>query len=214
MLPLNEAKKFAIFGKNKVALAAGDKLRVTMNGLLEREARRGVFGKKAKDRIDNGAIYQVEGFTKGGDIKLTNGFVIPQNYGGITHGYVVTSHASQGKTVDVSLVALGQECFSAANREQFYVSVSRGKEAVRLYTDDKAAMMDAVQDSAARLSATELMQQQVPPKPKRNSSFMQRLIRTGVIQRAYAAVRARMAAYAWEIDHPHHSHGEGMSLEH
>jgi conjugative relaxase-like TrwC/TraI family protein len=213
MLPLNEAKKFAIYGKNKVALAAGDKLRVTMNGLLEREARRGVFGKKAKDRIDNGAIYQVEGFTKGGDIKLTNGFVIPKNYGGITHGYVVTSHASQGKTVDVSLVALGQESFSAANREQFYVSVSRGKEAVRLYTDDKAAMMDAVQDSAARLSATELMQSQ-PPKPKRNSSFMQRLIRTGFVQRAYTAVRERMAAYTWAVNHPNHSHGEGLSLEH
>jgi conjugative relaxase-like TrwC/TraI family protein len=213
MLPLNEAKKFAIFGKDKVALAAGDKLRVTMNGLLEREARRGAWGRKAKDRINNGSIYEVEGFTKGGDIQLTNGFVIPKNYGGITHGYVVTSHASQGKTVDVSLVALGQESFSAANREQFYVSVSRGKEAVRLYTDDKAAMMDAVQDSAARLSATELMQSQ-PPKPKRNSSFMQRLIRTGFVQRAYTAVRERMAAYAWAVNHPHHSHGEGMSLEH
>ena len=44
--------------------------------------------------------------------------VIPKNYGGITHGFVVTSHASQGKTVDVALVALGQESFAAANREQ------------------------------------------------------------------------------------------------
>ena len=125
---------------------------------MERETRRGLLGKKAKDRIDNGAVYEVDGFTRDGDIRLTNGFVIPKNYGGITHGYVVTSHASQGKTVDVALIALGQESFAAANREQFYVSVSRGREAVRLYTDDKAAMMDAVQGSAARLSATELMQ--------------------------------------------------------
>lgn len=213
LLSLNDAKKFAIYSKDKVALAAGDKLRVTLNGYLEQEARRGAWGRKAKDRINNGSIYEVGGFTKGGDIKLTNGFVIPKNYGGITHGYVVTSHASQGKTVDVSLVALGQESFSAANREQFYVSVSRGKEAVRLYTDDKAAMIDAVQDSAARLSATELMQS-APPKPKRNSSFMQRLIRTGFVQRAYTAVRERMAAYAWAVNHPHHSHGEGLSLEH
>jgi hypothetical protein len=213
MLPLNEARKFGLFGKDKVALAAGDRLRVTMNGFLEREARRGVLGRKPKDRINNGAIYEVEGFTKGGDIKLTNGFVIPKNYGGITQGYVVTSHASQGKTVDVSLVALGQESFSAANREQFYVSVSRGKEAVRLYTDDKTAMMDAVQGSAARLSATELMQSHLP-KPRHNSSFMQRLVRTGFVQRAYTAVRERMAAYAWAVNHPHHSHGEGLSLEH
>ena len=59
-----------------------------------------------------------------GDIKLTNGFVVPKDYGGLTHGYVVTSHASQGKTVDVSLIALGSESLAAANREQFYVSVS------------------------------------------------------------------------------------------
>ena len=83
--------------------------------------------------------------------------MVPKDYGGLTHGYVVTSHASQGKTVDKVLVALGSESLAAANREQFYVSVSRGREGVRLYTDDKAAMMDAVQGSSARLSATELM---------------------------------------------------------
>ena len=90
-----------------MALAKGDKLRITMNGFVERETRRGLLGRKAKDRLDNGAIYEVDGFTRKGDIRLTNGFVIPKNYGGITNGFVVTSHASQGKTVDVALVALG-----------------------------------------------------------------------------------------------------------
>ncbi len=78
-------------------------------------------------------------------------------------GYVVTSHASQGKTVDAVLLAVGQESFAAANKEQFYVSVSRGREAVRLYTDDKAAMLEAVKGSGARLSASELMGN---PQPK------------------------------------------------
>jgi len=210
LLPLNEVKKFQVYKEDKVALAAGDRLRVTMNGLLEREARRGVLGIKGKDRIDNGAVYEVDGFTKRGDIRLANGFVIPKNYGGITHGYVVTSHASQGKTVDVSLVALGQESFAAANKQQVYVSVSRGREAVRLYTDDKAAMMDAVQGSAARLSATELMQ--AAPE-KKNNSALQRLIRSGVIQRAYTAIRERMAAYAYGMHH-HQPQREGFSLEH
>jgi ATP-dependent exoDNAse (exonuclease V) alpha subunit len=113
--------------------------------------------------------------------------VLPKDYGGISHGYVVTSHASQGKTVDKVLIALGSESFSAANKEQFYVSVSRGREGVRLYTDDKAAMMEAVQGSAARLSATELMQS-APAKPK--PTLTQRLIRSGVIQRAYPKASA------------------------
>jgi len=199
LLPLNEAKKFQLYGEDKIALAAGDKLRVTMNGFIERETRRGVLGRKAKDRLNNGTVYEVDGFTKGGHIRLTNGFVIPKNYGGVSHGYVVTSHASQGKTVDVSLVALGSESFAAANREQLYVSVSRGREVVRLYTDDKAAMMDAVRASAARLSATELLGEQ-PEKKK--PSFTDRLVRTGFIQRAYTAVRERMAAYARPFKEP------------
>jgi hypothetical protein len=87
------------------------------------------------------------------------------------------------------------------------VSISRGREAVRIYTDDKAAMMEAIQHSAARLSATELMQ---PALQKRKPSFTQRLIRSGVIQRAYSAVRERMAAYGHSINH--HPHREGLSL--
>jgi conjugative relaxase-like TrwC/TraI family protein len=206
-VPLKDAARFQVYEARKVALAEGDKLRITMNGFVEREARRGLLGVKAKkDRLDNGSIYEVEGFTKKGDIRLLGGVVIPKDYGGISHGFVVTSHASQGKTVDVALVALGQESFAAATREQAYVSISRGREAVRIYTDDKAAMLDAVQSSAARLSATELMQA-APAKSK--PTYMQKLIRSGVIQRAYSAVRERMAAYSQPTHEPRK---EGLSL--
>ena len=164
LLPYSETKKFQVFGPETLMLTEGDKLRITMNGYMG-ETRRGAGG-KGKDRLDNGALYQVEGFTRAGDIRLTNGFVVPKNYGGLTHGYVVTSHASQGKTVDIPLVALGSESFAAANREQLYVSSSRGREAARIYTDDKAAMLDAVQSSSARLSATELMGLDAAQKPR------------------------------------------------
>jgi len=205
MVPLNDAAKFQVYDAGDVSLAQGDKIRITMNGLVPREARAGVRALKAKDRLDNGALYEVSGFTKKGDIRLTNGFVIPKNYGGITHGFVITSHASQGKTVDVALVALGQESFAAATREQAYVSISRGREAVRIYTDDKAAMLDAIKASAARLSATELMQAE---PAKRKPSYMQRLVKTGFVQRAYTALRLRMAAYqSIQHDRGEISHG-------
>ena len=155
ILPFSETKKFQVYRPEKLMLAERDKVRFTMNGLT-RETRRG--GKLAKSRVNNGGIAEVKRLLKNGDIELTNGFIIPKDYGGLDYGYVVTSHASQGKTVDVPLVALGSESFAAANREQLYVSLSRGREAVRLYTDHKAAMMEAVQGSTARLSATELME--------------------------------------------------------
>jgi hypothetical protein len=187
-LPLSEASKFQLYAPEHVSLSTGDKLRITQNGFT-RETRRGVLKGNGKDRLNNGAVYEVEGFTKQGDIKLANGFVVPKDYGGLTHGYVVTSHASQGKTVDVSLVALGAESFAAANREQFYVSVSRGREAVRLYTDDKTAMMDAVQSSAARLSASE----ETPINAKHRPGVVRRSFER--VQSAYRDKLARLAAW-------------------
>ncbi len=195
LLPFSEAKKFQVYEPRKLALAEGDKLRITMNGYVG-EARRGLLGLKGKDRLNNGALYQVEGFTKQGDIKLTNGFIVPKNYGGLTHGYVVTSHASQGKTVDVPLVALGQESFAAANREQLYVSLSRGREAVRVYTDDKAAMLDAVQSSGARMSATELMGKKADEQAtahNRKRTLLNRFHRH--VRHVYYKLRERIAAH-------------------
>jgi len=207
LLPFTEAKRFQVYEPHKLALAEGDKLRITMNGYVG-EARRGALGVKGKDRLNNGALYQVEGFTKQGDIKLTNGFIIPKNYGGLTHGYVVTSHASQGKTVDIPLVALGSESFAAANREQLYVSLSRGREAVRVYTDDKAAMLEAVQSSGARLSATELMGEQ---KPKRRPGMVERLHHHA--RRVYYKLRERIAAHDYVHAYIAHQQRKGLGHE-
>jgi ATP-dependent exoDNAse (exonuclease V) alpha subunit len=189
-LSLQQAKRFQLYQANQLALAKGDKIRITQNG-FSTETRRGA--KTAKSRLDNGDIFEVSGFTREGDIKLSNGFVVPKNYCGITHGYVVTSHASQGSTVDKVLIALGTESLAAANRQQFYVSASRGRESVRLYTDDKAAVMEAVRTDAKRLSATELMYGQAPVK--RMQSKIHKLIQAQTIQRAYAGVRDRIDAW-------------------
>jgi conjugative relaxase-like TrwC/TraI family protein len=200
-LPLNEVKKFQVYGRDEIPLAKGDKLRITMNGFVP-ETRPGQG--QGKNRLDNGEIFSIDGFTRGGDIRLTNGVVIPKTYGGVTHGYVVTSHASQGKTVDTVLIALGSESLAAANRQQFYVSVSRGRESVRLYTDDKAGVLDAVQRSAARLSATELMGSE-EAKPKRG--VVSKTFRLHELQRAYEAVRGRI--HTWGLIR---QQGEGMHV--
>lgn len=89
-------------------------------------------------------------------------------------------------------MALGTESFAAANREQLYVSLSRGREAVRLYTDDKAAMMEAVQGSAARLSAMELMEEEEALKTKRKARNRARFY--DHVRRAHQRRRERNAA--------------------
>jgi predicted RNA-binding protein with PIN domain len=70
----------------------------------------------------------------------------------------MTSHASQGKTTDKIIISQSSLSGKASSIEQFYVSVSRGRQAVSIYTDDKAELIKAVAQSTQRISATELLE--------------------------------------------------------
>src|SRR5205814_144516 len=113
-------------------------------------------------RLNNGELKQIRGFTKEGEVKLMNGWVIPKEYGHVMHGYCVTSYGSQSKSVDRVFVAESSQSFRAADREQFYVSASRFKEALTIYTDDKEELLEAVSKSSERASATDLLKEQLP----------------------------------------------------
>ena len=73
-----------------------------------------------------------------------------------THGYAVTSQASQGKTVDHVLLVASSRSFGAVNREQFYVSISRGRERVQVFTDDAELLARRVTAGGERKAAVEL----------------------------------------------------------
>jgi hypothetical protein len=88
--------------------------------------------------------------------------VLDKNFGNLAHGYCVTSHSSQGKTIQRLLVAESEASLPAASREQFYVSASRGVEAIKIYTDNKDALMDAVAVSGERPAATDLTKGTLP----------------------------------------------------
>ena len=88
---------------------------------------------------------------------MDNGWTVARDFGHIAHGYVVTSHASQGKTVDRVFVGQSSDSFGASSREQFYVSASRAHEQVTIYTDDKESLLSAINRSDERLTASELV---------------------------------------------------------
>lgn len=155
LLPLDKASRFQVYEARTIALAAGDKVRITQNGFA-----------RDKQRLNNGELREVSGFTSDGDIKLANGWVLPKDYGNLTHGYCVTSYTSQSKSVDCVFVAESSESFRAADRQQFYVSASRFKQALTIYTDDKLELLDAVSKSSARPSATDLVKGQIGEAPE------------------------------------------------
>jgi conjugative relaxase-like TrwC/TraI family protein len=70
--------------KRKLKVATGDKLLLQSNW---------------QKKFVNGELVDVTAI-QGGALVLADGRVIPDNYRTFTHGYAVTSHAAQGKTVD------------------------------------------------------------------------------------------------------------------
>lgn len=148
-LPLWESKKFSVFEPRQIDITEGDKIRITANGKSEE-------GKN----LFNGSVFQVQGFEPDGHIQLSNGSTIAPDFGHFNLGYVSTSQAAQGKTADKVIISQSSATFAASSMEQFYVSVSRGRQAVSIYTDDKEHLLDAVSQSAERTSATELIAKQ------------------------------------------------------
>jgi conjugative relaxase-like TrwC/TraI family protein len=140
------AGRFQVYERDVLPVAIGEQIRITKNG-------RAADGRY---RLHNGSFQTVVGFTGDGDMQLANGRVVPRNFAHLDYGYATTSHAAQGKTVDRVFIAESSESFVAASKEQFYVSVSRGRRMVRVFTDDREELLEAVHATSQRISATDL----------------------------------------------------------
>lgn len=162
-LPLKEAGRFTVYEPGAIVLAKSDKLRIAQNGYSLPDKDSG-----KTHRLNNGMVAEVAGFTAQGNIKLKNGWVLSKEFGHVTRGFCATSHASQGATVDRVLIAQSAKSAPASSREQFYVSASRGREQVKIYTDDKQALKEAVAGSRVGMSAMELFKQEPQPEKQAN----------------------------------------------
>jgi conjugative relaxase-like TrwC/TraI family protein len=148
-LPLTLAERFSVFEKDAIEVGAGEQIRITANG-------------KTLDghRLNNGSVYTVRKLEENGDMVLGNGWRLPKEFGHLGYGYAITSHAAQGKTVDRVFVVQSGISMQAADANQFYVSVSRGRELVRVYTDNVEALRSSVGRERERPAALEV----VPPR--------------------------------------------------
>ncbi|HEY5044047.1 MAG TPA: MobF family relaxase [Verrucomicrobiae bacterium] len=151
---------FDVGEKRKLKVAADDKLLLQANAVAVRK------------HFVNGELVEVKA-VQGDSILLADGRVIPADYRTFTHGYAVTSHAAQGKTVDEVLVVASSRSLPAINQEQFYVSISRGRERCQIFTDDSELLRSHVTHSSARLAAVEAM----PARHQRD--FLQTILQRG-----------------------------------
>jgi ATP-dependent exoDNAse (exonuclease V) alpha subunit len=147
VLPISHAQTFDLYTREQLPVAAGDTLRVTKNFQAG--------GKKFR----NNELVSVKEI-KGGNISTIDGRSIQVGDSNLIHleqGIAVTSHASQGKTVDQVIVSAPVEAFSQVNQAQFYVSMSRARHAMHLITDSVAALRQAVTKTSQRPSAMSIL---------------------------------------------------------
>lgn len=150
-LPVEKSSLFDVYSKSEISLSKGDTIRITRNGYDEKDSR-----------LNNGQILEVVGVKKKGDIMLRNtiskeSYQLKQDYGHIAHAHCITSHASQGKTVDEVFISQPAATFPATDAKQFYVSVSRARDQAHIYTDDKEQLLHHASEMGDRLSAIELV---------------------------------------------------------
>ena len=147
-LNVKDSRSFQAFQKQDMQIAQGDQIRITGNGkTLEGQT------------INNGECHTIEGFDQNGNIQLSNGQSVSKDYGNFALGYYSTSHASQGQDAQDIFVVQSSRSFIASSDKQFYVSVSRGEESIKIYTDDKDGLKSAVMKSGNRMMAMEVAEQ-------------------------------------------------------
>ena len=74
----------------------------------------------------------------------------------IDHGYASTSHSAQGATVDRVIVDIDTRLSpELVNRKQFYVSISRARTSITIYTDDRDQLPRALNRSREKSVALE-----------------------------------------------------------
>lgn len=122
-LRLDKAAHFDVALPRVIEVLRGEKILIRAND-------------KARGLI-NGEVLTIENIGSDGTITTREGLTLCADFRQWCHGYVVTSHKSQGRTADHVIVAAEKLDAKAA-----YVACSRGRFSVAVHTPDKQRLMD------------------------------------------------------------------------
>jgi conjugative relaxase-like TrwC/TraI family protein len=144
-IPFKQLDKVTVCQQKEMALAAGDKLQLKANG-------------RAADnrKLANGELVTVKTVHADGRIGLTDGRVLDKNFRQFVRGYAITSYASQGKSVDYVLFS-DSAVKAATNNQQWYVTISRGKKGIHIFTCDKQGLRENITRGGERPLAVDIV---------------------------------------------------------
>jgi conjugative relaxase-like TrwC/TraI family protein len=135
--------KITVCLPRQISVAQGDKLHLKANRKLA-----------SGSRVTNGELVAVKSVHANGNIELTDGRVLDKSFREFLPGYAVTSYGSQGKTVDYVLFS-DSTIKAATNAQQWYVTISRGRRGVRIFTPNKEQLRENLARSGHRPLALE-----------------------------------------------------------
>jgi conjugative relaxase-like TrwC/TraI family protein len=139
--PRQSGLAWTVCEERATPVSAGDRLR--LRAISEIETPSG-----QTRRLANGTVVTVQSVNRSGQLVLYDGSTLRSRQ--VAYGYALTSHASQGISVDKVFMA------GAASREGLYVAATRGRESVRIFVPDREAFLDAAGlRSERRISALE-----------------------------------------------------------
>jgi hypothetical protein len=143
-VPFKEADKITVCQPKELSLSSGDRLQLKANA----QSQDGRL-------LANGELVTVKQIYADGRIDLNDGRVLPKNYRQFVRGYAVTSYAAQGKTVDYVLFS-DSAVKAATNEQQWYVTISRGRKGVKIFTADKGQLRENISRGGARTLAMDM----------------------------------------------------------
>ena len=136
----------------EIPLTQGDRLHLKANRAMS-----------SGTRVANGELVTVKAVAADGRITLADGRILDSTFREFQPGYAITSYGSQGKTVDYVLFS-DSSVKAATNAQQWYVSISRGRRGIRIFTPDKDQLRENVIRSGHRPLALDLAPSQPGPR--------------------------------------------------
>lgn len=149
----DDLESISVCNPETMTLAAGDRLQLKANAKT-------AGGKP----LANGELVTVKRVENNGQIELEDGRILPNDYRQFVRGYAITSYAAQGKNADYVIFS-DSAIRAATNQKQWYVTISRGRKGVHIFTTDKQQLRENIASSGNRQLAIELAGKSVRQKP-------------------------------------------------
>jgi conjugative relaxase-like TrwC/TraI family protein len=155
--------KAQAFAPQSLELKAGDSIRFTRN---DRKAGRINGGRGEVIAVDERARTATIQTARGTTETLSLDAARDQH---IRHAYVETAFAAQSRTADLVIIHADSRATNLMDQKSFYVGISRAREAVAIFTNDRGKLVSAISERAG-LAQTAITQSAFPAASVRKAA--------------------------------------------